>query len=516
MSYDGPEPDFNTSLNGIDEFVVAESDWGVDNKKINELIHNPKSNKYTIKPISRSLLFGSSEFTDTNTFFKSEEPIETLEAEFDWCVKRKNLRLALLGTFTIILAVTQIELAYDTVEFKYNVGSLRGMIIKGIQSFLTLVLMFMIWDYYEYQVVGIKKNWYVQLYNGKRPGNLPRNIMSSTLWASFIIELLIIFIHVPPGVDFRYWTVAPGKTNVNPGLKKPFISDKLQVFMCLRLYLWIRVIRDHSNIYERRRLVYQGGFRERGGSVINYKLAVKKLYLHKEALSVFVILFVGVVILSYCTFVSERDYQPAIFTMKNSIWFTIFQSLLCGYNSMGAKTEFGQLVSIFVMFFGIIVLSLAIAVVFNCLALTSNETYALDWLQEYMLKEKERNAATDYLAYWWRYLAVKQATDMPPDEQRKLQSEYYSAAVNMFNKMSGASGDLAALEDHGDNSAEEYSHSNSQMVSLLKTKTLGIAEGADEVTEPCTAGKLQDVEFRVAALEGNLNSVRDLLQQMLD
>merc|ERR1711957_614206 len=78
MSYDGPEPDFNTSLNGIDEFVVAESDWGVDNKKINELIHSPKSNKYTIKPISRSLLFGSSEFTDTNTFFKSEEPIETL------------------------------------------------------------------------------------------------------------------------------------------------------------------------------------------------------------------------------------------------------------------------------------------------------------------------------------------------------------------------------------------------------------------------------------------------------
>ena len=59
------QPDFNTSLNGIDEFVVAESDWGVDNKKINELIHNPKSNKYTIKPISRSFLFGSSEFTDT-------------------------------------------------------------------------------------------------------------------------------------------------------------------------------------------------------------------------------------------------------------------------------------------------------------------------------------------------------------------------------------------------------------------------------------------------------------------
>ena len=115
------------------------------------------------------------------------------------------------------------------------------------------VTVIMIWDYYDYQVIGIKKNWYVQLYNGKRPGNLPRGILSSHLWINFLVELVLIFIHVPPGLDFRYWEIEEGKTNVNPDLKKPFISDKLQVFMCVRLYLWIRVIRDHSNIYQRRR-----------------------------------------------------------------------------------------------------------------------------------------------------------------------------------------------------------------------------------------------------------------------
>merc|ERR1711937_987487 len=238
---------------------------------------------------------------------------------------------------------------------------------------ITLCLMIMVWDYYDYQVIGIKKNWYVQLYNGKRPGNLPRGILSSHLWVNFLIELIVVFIHVPPGLDFRYWEIEEGKTNVNPDVKKTFISDKLQVFMCFRLYLWIRVIRDHSNIYQRRRLVYLGGYKDRGGSEINYKLACKKLYLHQEALSVFVILVVGTIILSYCTYVSERDFQPHIFTVKDSVWFTIYQALLCGYNGMAAKTEFGQVVSMCCMFFGIIVLSLAIAVVFNALALTTNE-----------------------------------------------------------------------------------------------------------------------------------------------
>ena len=149
------------------------------------------------------------------------------------------------------------------------------------------------------------------------------------------------------------------------------------------------------------------------------------------------------------------------------------------------------------------------------MALTPNETYALDWLQEYQIKEKERNAATDYLAYWWRYLAVKQATDMPPDEQRKLQSEYYSAAVSMFNKMSSASGELAALADHGDNNAEEDAMQNLQMVTMLKRKTLGVVDGQD-IPEPSMYGALQATELRVSNLEKSVNQVKDLMQQMLD
>ena len=47
--------------------------------------------------------------------------------------------------------------------------------------------------------------------------------------------------------------------------------------------------------------LYDGGYTERGGPPINYRVACKKHYLHKEALSVFTLLFLGVVILTYCT-----------------------------------------------------------------------------------------------------------------------------------------------------------------------------------------------------------------------
>merc|ERR1711998_494034 len=109
--------------------------YGVDNSKIDDILKDERNQPYAQPPIERSLLFGSSEFSNPRVYFKSEEPISLLEAEFDWVVKRKNVRMALLGTFTILLAVIQIELAYDAEEYMYNVGSLRGRIIKGLQSF---------------------------------------------------------------------------------------------------------------------------------------------------------------------------------------------------------------------------------------------------------------------------------------------------------------------------------------------------------------------------------------------
>jgi hypothetical protein len=512
--YDGKEQAINSALSGEDEVVSEESVYGIDTKSITDLLKTEQTNIVCMKPKEDSVWLNTSEYADYKTYFKAEEPIGVLEREFDWVVKRKNVFLASLGLFTIIFQVVEMELAYDPEIYQYKVGWAPIEAMKAVQSFLTLVLLYMIWDYYNYQIVGIKKKWYVSLYQGKRPGNLPRGIWSSPLRTNFIVEVILILIHVPPYLDFRYHEIPEGKTNVNEGLKKPFLSDCFGVFLFVRLYLWIRVIRDHTNIYSRRRLIMAGGYTERGGPAINFRIACKKHYLHKEALSVGVILFMGIAILTYCTWVSERDYQPQIFTLKSSFWFTIFQCLLCGFQGMAAFTQFGQWVSLFVMFFGIIVLSLSIAVVFNSLTLSANESWALDWLREYALKEKERNAATDYLAYWWRYLAVKGATDLPPDEQRRLQSEYYSNSVAMFNKMSGHSGELAQMEDFGINTALEDAIKSAKLVKAMKRKMIGQVDDGEEAPTDATLDSITVLENRVSSMETTQNRVLTLLNQM--
>merc|ERR1712216_433930 len=511
MSFDGKEQAINTALTGNEEQVVEESVYGIDTKSITRLLKEEATNPNCAQAKTESVFFNTSEWSDYKTYFKASLPLPVLEREFDWVVKRKNIFLALLGTFTIIFQVVEIEMAYDEENFKYRTYWLPTEIMKAVQSFFTLVLLIMLYDYYQYQIVGMKKKWYVSLYEGKRPGALPRGIWSSPLRVGFIVECLLIILHVPPYLDFRYWDVPEGTTNVNVGMKKPFLCDNFGVFMAVRLYLWIRVIRDHTNVYERRRLIYEGGYAERGGPPINFKIACKKHYLHREALSVFTLLFTGVVILTYCTWVSERDYQPKIFTFKASMWFTIFQCLLCGFNGMAAYTQFGQWVSLIVMFFGIVVLSLAIAVVFNAVALSANESWALDWLREYTLKEKERNAATDYLAYWWRYLAVKGSTDMPPDEQRRMQSEYYSSSVAMFNKMSGHSGELAQMDDFGLDSALEDAIKNAKLVRTLKRKLLGHGEEGEEADGTDTAATLTAVDNRLTTVEQTQSRIMMLL-----
>ena len=429
-------------------------------------------------------------------------------------VKQKNVWNACFASFTIILQIIEIETAYDDDAHKYQVGLRSCSVMKGLQSFFTLILLYRVYDYYQYQLTGVKKLWYVKLYEGKRPGPLPRGIWGSQFWSAFVFEVLICFIHVPPGLDFRYWDVPEGKINVNVGMKKPFLCDNFGVFMVMRLYMWVRVIRDYAGVYQRRRLIYEGGYRARGGPDINYVVCLKKHYLKKEAFSVFTMLATGSIILAYCVWVTERDYQPEVFTLKASIWFTVFQILMVGYNDMANLTQFGQWVALVIVFFGIAVLSLAIAVVFNAVSFTANESWAMDWLRDYQLKEAEEAAATDYLAHWWRYLSAKQDGNLPPDEARKKQNEHYTDSVRSFLKMSKTATELAGYADLGDNRALEEAIKSAKLVSALKKNLLGKTPEDTGSDDAGAVANITTLQQKCASISETQDRILKLLNEL--
>jgi len=211
---------------------------------------------------------------------------------------------------------------------------------------------------------------------------------------SFAAEFCVLFIHAIPYGDFRFWTD-------NTGVQKPFISDKLNALCLLRLYTVVRVIRDYTPIYARRRLVYDGGYRQRGGPEINYKLAMKATMSLNESTFVGALYMSSLLIWGFILHACERDWQPETFTYKNCVWLTAFMFAAMDFNDMSAMSEMGTLISMFIIVWGLIVLSMLVNVIFNTVVLTSYEGWAIDWLQQYELCEDERQASADLIAHWW-------------------------------------------------------------------------------------------------------------------
>jgi len=98
---------------------------------------------------------------------------------------------------------------------------------------------------------------------------------------------------------------------------KPFVSDKLGVFVFLRVYLFVRVVRDYTDVYARRRLIYDSGHKANGGCEIRALTAVKTAYLKHTAVTVAILAVGSILMLAYMAHVAERDWQPEQFAFKN-------------------------------------------------------------------------------------------------------------------------------------------------------------------------------------------------------
>merc|ERR1712072_1234771 len=100
------------------------------------------------------------------------------------------------------------EVVFDEETRVYRVLELAPAILKGTVSGITVVMLLQLWDLYDYQAVGLKKEWYIALYTNSSEGGraLPKGICGTpSLASAFIAEFLIILYHVPPGLDFRFW-----------------------------------------------------------------------------------------------------------------------------------------------------------------------------------------------------------------------------------------------------------------------------------------------------------------------
>lgn len=370
------------------------------------------------KPIERSF-FRSSPLENSGVFLLSELPISILHMEHDWAIKKKNVRLAIWALTSVITMIVELELAFNTTKLIYE----KREVCEGLKAFLlfqTVMMLYYLYDLYDYMVAGAKKDWYHSLYKGENPGPVPK--FKHHMW-QFIAEFVVVALHAPPYFDFRHWRTGSGAV-------KPFVSDKLGVFVFMRVYLFVRVVRDYTDVYARRRLIYDNGHKAEGGCEIRSLTAMKTAYLKHTAVMVAILAGGSILILAYMAHVAERDWQPEQFAYKNCVWYVTFFVAAMDYGSMGPKSQFGTGVSVLVVSWGLILLSMAIGVIFESASLSSYEVWAIDWLKQCELLEHEREVASGMITSWWRF---KQATKNQRAGKKQAGDEKYSETMYKLN-----------------------------------------------------------------------------------
>eukprot|EP00656_Telonema_subtile_P053239 TRINITY_DN764_c0_g1_i4.p2 TRINITY_DN764_c0_g1~~TRINITY_DN764_c0_g1_i4.p2 ORF type:complete len:276 (-),score=91.91 TRINITY_DN764_c0_g1_i4:188-1015(-) len=255
----------------------------------------------------------------------------------------------------------------------------------------------------------------------------------------------------------------------------------------------VRVLRDMCPLYRRRFQVYAGGYSRRGGPEISWQGAMRYWYSAGKILFSLSILVFGTLVFTYCMYVCERDYSVD-WTTKNTLWFTLFNLLLCGYDGMFPNSAYGQWVLLFILVFALTILSLAIEVIFGLMGMDDSEMGAVEWINEYEGKEGMKTAATSYLAYWWRYAAFAGESpakvNLHPEEYQEKKTELYRNAVLHFNEMRRQSGALATMDTVGkDSTAEDLDQASEDLVAIKEALGAGAAVsmvGGADVQEQLT------------------------------
>merc|ERR1719393_739565 len=83
------------------------------------MLNDELSSAHTWKPIKRSFL-RSSPLENSGVYLLSELPMPVLHMEFDWAVKKKNVRLFIWVLMSLFFVILELELAFDTETYRYK------------------------------------------------------------------------------------------------------------------------------------------------------------------------------------------------------------------------------------------------------------------------------------------------------------------------------------------------------------------------------------------------------------
>ena len=269
-----------------------------------------------------------------------------------------------------------------------------GTLLKCLISFTCIPSCYYVYKYYEI-LLKIQRHLYKNILGSNE---VFLNIMSSPYKKWYILELIITLLHVPAGLDFLV---------IDDNLdKKPFLTDKINIIIFLRLYLLFRWIRDSQLIYKQRNIfLAKYPFIDRF-EIESYNFNLKYQFNNYPLLCISSYALLAYFIFSFIIYVAERE-KDEFFTLESSLWFTFCTMTTVGYGEYVVEHDLSRFIAMLAALNGITLAAIGTGVVANSLTLKRHEIIADQWIKKQILKKLQNSAASLIYRAFELYLLKK-------------------------------------------------------------------------------------------------------------
>ena len=284
----------------------------------------------------------------------------------------------------------------------------------------------------------IKKNYLI--FKHEIPFN--SSFCSQNLIIPMIIEIIIILVHTPPFFNNMDIYIRNSGTNDE---SVPFdLNLFISFFMLIRVYLLFKFYANYSK--------WGGVFASRvcnecnakGGFIFTYKAGLKEY----PFFSVFILLILTILIFGYGVRNLEISFVKRIpiqyfqdwTHMANGFWYMTTNILLIGFGDFYPITHTGRIISFISCIWGILLESLLVFAVANCMKLNKKEELAYNDVEKFLEVSEYKKRALRLIYHMYHSHII--AFDIYESQNEKsymknniLGVEFHDKKRKQFNKM---------------------------------------------------------------------------------
>ena len=206
--------------------------------------------------------------------------------------------------------------------------------------------------------------------------------------------------------------------------------NKMGVLMFLRLLLLVRVVKDRSELWMKRGVIFKGGYKDRGGPPIDTILCCKTAIDKNKFVACILVLGSAVSVFSYAMFLIQREGADNGATIFHCFWSTIFM-MSRGIARLDNYDSAGRMIELMMIMCGTVCVSFIVALVTITMEVKPHEMFAVIFIRKFEKLQHRRVMSAELIQACFRYQKLRKQA---PEEATVDVEIYFEGLIAKHKK----------------------------------------------------------------------------------